>query len=177
MGRRRTQFIALSYGLALAVLNWIRPEICKMCCWLLLVVDALRRLPVQPLGPILPAPCAISLPLSTLAGIPPNTGKTTQLKATEERTLEKPGMLSDQILDKCSPPIHAFNENWPKPDIQDKLDVKVVSFLTCLLYSGCSKASFSRRIELGERTESLLWGTETNQLFSWLSWVVLSAKL
>ena len=53
----------------------------------------------------------LSLPLSTLAGIPPNTGKTTQLKATEERTLEKPGMLSDQILDKCSPPIHAFNEN------------------------------------------------------------------
>ena len=75
-----------------------------MCCQQQLVVDALRRLPVQPLGPILPAPCAISLPLSTLAGIPPNTGKTTQLKATEERTLEKPGMLSDQILDKCSLP-------------------------------------------------------------------------
>ena len=53
----------------------------------------------------------LSLPLGILAGIPPNTGKTTQLKATEERTLEKPGMLSDQILDKCSPPIHAFNEN------------------------------------------------------------------
>ena len=78
------------------------------------MVDALSRLPVQPLGPILPAPCAISLPLSTLAGIPPNTGKTTQLKATEERTLEKPGMLSDQILDKCSLPNHAFNENCPK---------------------------------------------------------------
>ena len=82
-----------------------------MCCWLYLVVDALRRLPVQPLGPILPAPCAISLPLSTLAGIPPNTGKTTQLKATEERTSENPGMLSDQILDKCLLPDNAFNEN------------------------------------------------------------------
>ena len=53
----------------------------------------------------------LSLPLSTLAGIPPNTGKTTQLKATEERTLEKPGMLSDQILDKCSLPNNAFNKN------------------------------------------------------------------
>ena len=53
----------------------------------------------------------LSLPLRILAGIPPNTGKTTQLKATEERTLEKPGMLSDQILDKCSLPINAFNEN------------------------------------------------------------------
>ena len=42
----------------------------------------------------------LSLPLSTLAGIPPNTGKTTQLKATEERTLEIPGMLTDHILDK-----------------------------------------------------------------------------
>ena len=72
-----------------------------MCCQQQLVVDALRRPPVQPLGPILPAPCAISLPLSTLAGIPPNTGKTEQLKATEERTLENPEMLSDQILDKC----------------------------------------------------------------------------
>ena len=75
-----------------------------MCCWQQLVEDALRRVPVQPLGPILPAPCAISLPLSILAGIPPNTGKTTQLKATGERTLEIPGMLSDQILDKCSLP-------------------------------------------------------------------------
>ena len=53
----------------------------------------------------------LSTSLGILAGIPPNTGKTTQLKATEERTLEKPGMLSDRILDKCSLPNNAFNKN------------------------------------------------------------------
>ena len=49
----------------------------------------------------------LSTSLGILAGIPPNTGKTTQLKATEERTLEIPDALTDQIL----LPNNTFNKN------------------------------------------------------------------